>query len=195
MAYVPKILSSILGRRLGVLKGPGYELVNSLRDGVYPLVVYANVAAGTAVSNTTTETGLFTTYSIPAGVLRAGSVIRFRWQGIATSTNSTDTLQIKAYINSTAVATGTATDVANNDMFDGECTAVLRTVGSSGTFVATALHSKVPAASNTATRVCQLTASTAIDTTAAVTITVKATWSVASASNSVRGDMLVIEIA
>lgn len=193
MPYAPALRGSIKGK-LG-FGADTQDLISVSKDGVYPYVGYANVAAGTAVSNTVTETGLFTTYTIPANTLRAGSVIRFWWQGIATATNSTDTLLIKAYINSTAVATGTATDVADNNIFEGQVTAVIRTIGATGTFVATANHTKVPAASLTASRVSEITASTTIDTTAAVTITVKATWSVASSSNSCRGDILVVEIA
>lgn len=157
--------------------------------GVFPIMVTAAAAASAAITNTVTETAFSNgSFSIPAGWLRAGSIIRLGWQGIATATNSTDTLQIKAYVNAAAIATGTATDVADNAMFAGDATVAIRTIGASGTFVANSNHTKVPAASLTASRVEELLASTAIDTTAAVVIAVKATWSVASASNSVRLD-------
>jgi alpha-D-ribose 1-methylphosphonate 5-phosphate C-P lyase len=160
-------------------------------------VVYRNVAASAAHSNTLTEALFDTQYSIPANTLKAGTVIKVRFQGIATATNATDTLTIKLYIgglSGTAILTGTATDVANNDIFCGEATIVVRTVGASGTFVAYGSHSEVPAASGTATLVYEITASTTIDTTAAQVIGVGADWSVASASNSCRLDILVVEI-
>ncbi len=160
-------------------------------------VVYANTAASTAHSNTTTEALFDTQYSIPANTLVAGNVIKVRFQGIATSTNSTDTLLIKLYIgglSGTAILTGTATDVANNNIFCGEATIVIRTTGASGTLVAIGSHSQVPAASGTAVPVFQITASTTIDTTAAQVVGVGADWSVASASNSCRLDILTVEI-
>jgi hypothetical protein len=161
-------------------------------------IVYRNVAASTAHSDTTTEALFDTQFSIPANTLVAGSVIKVRYQGIATSTNSTDTLLIKLYIgglSGTALLTGTATDVANNNIFAGECTIVIRTAGASGTLVAVGTHTDVPAASGTASHaITEITASTTIDTTAAQVIGVGADWSVASASNSARLDIMVVEI-
>lgn len=161
-------------------------------------VVYRNVAASTAHSNTTTEALFDTQYSIPANTLVAGSVIKVRYQGIATATDSTDTLTVKLYIgglSGTAILTGTATDVANNNIFAGEATIVIRTAGASGTLVAVGTHTDVPAASGTATQgITEITASTTIDTTAAQVIGVGADWSVATASNSCRLDILVVQI-
>lgn len=161
-------------------------------------VVYNSVAASTAHSNTTTEALFDKQYSIPANTLVAGTVIKVRFQGIATATNSTDTLTIKLYIgglSGTALLTGTATDVADNNIFAGECTIQIRTAGASGTLVAVGTHTDVPAASGTATQgICEITASTTIDTTAAQVIGVGADWSVASASNSARLDIMIVEI-
>jgi hypothetical protein len=160
-------------------------------------LVYANTAASTAHTNTTTEALFDTQYSIPANTLVAGSVIKVRFQGIATATNSTDTLTINLYLgglSGTAILSGTATDVANNNIFCGEATIVIRTVGASGTFVAFGSHAKIPAASNTASPVYQITASTTIDTTAAQVIGVGADWSVANAGNSCRLDIFHVEI-
>lgn len=160
-------------------------------------VAYRNLAASTAHTNTTDEALFDTQLSIPANTLKAGSVIKVRFQGIATATNSTDTLTIKLYIGGlagTALLTGTATDVANNDIFCGEATIVMRTIGESGTFVAVGSHAKVPAASGTAVPVYQITASTSIDTTAAIVLGVGADWSVANSGNSCRLDIFVVEI-
>ena len=160
-------------------------------------VVYRNVAAGTAHTNSTTET-LLGSFSIPADTLKAGSVIKVRYQGIATATDSTDTLTIKLYIGGltgTALLTGTATDVANNNIFAGEAMIVIRTAGASGTLVAVGTHTEVPAASGTAVHdITEITASTTVDTTAAQVVGVGADWSVATAANSCRLDILVVEI-
>lgn len=161
-------------------------------------VVYRNVAASTAHSNTTTEALFDKQYSIPANTLVAGSVVKIKFQGIATATNSTDTLTIKLYIGGlagTALLTGTATDVANNDIFAGEFTLIIRTAGATGTMVGYGTHTEVPAASGTAVHdITEILASTTIDTTAAQVVGVGADWSVANSGNSCRLDMLIVEI-
>lgn len=160
-------------------------------------VVYRNVARSTVHSDTTTEAAFDTKYNIPANTLKAGTVIKVRFQGIATSTNSTDTLLIKLYIGGitgTAILTGTATNVANDDIFAGEATIIIRTAGASGTLIAHATGNIVPAATRVATSVHQITASTTIDTTAAQEISVGADWSVAHADNDAFLDMMVVEI-
>jgi hypothetical protein len=161
-------------------------------------VVYNSVAASAAITASSTEALFDKQYSIPASTLVAGSIIKVRFQGIATATNSTDTLTIKLYIGGlagTAILTGTATDVADNAIFAGEAMIQLRTVGASGTLVAVGTHADVPAASGTATHgICEITASTAIDTTVAQVVGVSGKWSTTSASNSCRLDIMAVAI-
>jgi hypothetical protein len=159
-------------------------------------VVYRTVAAGTALTASDTET-LLGSFSIPADTLVAGSVIKLRYQGIVTASNSTDTLTVKVYIGGlagTAILTGTATDAANSDIFEGEALIQIRTAGESGTFVAVGSHVDVPEASGTAVRVVESLGSTAIDTTAAQVVGVAGTWSTTNAGNSCRLDIMVVEI-
>ena len=162
-------------------------------------LAYQNTAASTAISNTATETAFSTVYNTPANSLTAGTVVRIRFHGIATSTNSTDTLTIKLKIGGsttnttgTAVITTSAVDVANNDIFTGYAELVIRTDGASGTMVACGLYSD-PGAQGSTCKAFSL-ASTAIDTTVAQPIKVTATWSAASASDSCRLDILSIQI-
>lgn len=160
------------------------------------LNMYTQVAASTAVSNTITETLFDKSYSIPANTLKAGSVVRVKYWGIATATNSTDTLAIKLYIgglSGTALVSHAAVDVANNDIFFGECDIIVRTAGASGTMVARGLY-KTTAAEGTATMKDDILASTTLDTTAAQVVGVSATWSVASSSNSCRLDFLTVDL-
>lgn len=160
-------------------------------------MVYANTAASTAISNTTTEALFDTQYSIPANTLKAGTVVKIRYQGIATATDSTDTLTIVLYIGGltgTALISHAATDVANNNVFTGEYTLIIRTAGASGTMVGVGTYKSVPAAEGTMTVKDDILASTAIDTTAAQVVGVSADWSVATANNSVRLDVLTVEI-
>lgn len=196
---IPQILTSIHGRRLG-LSRTGRLVAGNVENvrGVAPVVAYTNEVASTAVSNTTTETLFDTSYSIPKKSLSPGQLIKIKWQGIATATNSTDTLAIKVYIggaSGTLLFTHAATDVANNNVFLGEYELIVRTAGASGTIVGFGTGKSVPAAEGTATYKDDILASTAIDTTAAQVIGVSATWSVANAGNSVRLDFLSVEIA
>lgn len=165
---------------------------------------YTNVAASTAISNVTAETAFDTNYSIPAGALKVGTKIRIRYQGIATATNSTDTLAIKLYLATditagaivgTVLISHAATDVADNNVWQGEFELIIRTVGASGTIVGCGTYKSVPAAEGTMTIKDDILASTAIDTTVAQIVAVTATWSVASVSNSCRNDVMIVEIS
>lgn len=177
------------------------DVLEVLRFIVPPGKLFTSVAASTAITNTTTETAFDQNYVIPANTLAAGDRIRVRFQGIATATNSTDTLAIKLIIASAlgppptivaTIVTLAARDVANNDIFYGDFEIVFRTVGASGTLTASGIAPANPNAAGTAANI-NFLASTTIDTTAAQTIAVDATWSVANAGNSCRLDMLDIE--
>lgn len=197
---MPDILTSIHGRHLGLTADK--RLITTLNNGLQIVndgVVGNAVAASSAISNTTTETMFSNFITLPANSLVAGSLLRIRYQGIATATNSTDTLAVKLYLATATTAgaiTGTtlishaATDVANNDVFAGEYELAIRTAGSSGTMVGVGTYKSVPAAEGTATYKDDILASTAVDTTAALYIGVSAQWSNASASNSARLDFL-----
>lgn len=197
----PTIHRSIAGRlfglsRLGRAVFNGGDLGGN--SGVANLVVYTNTAASTAVSNTVAETVFDTKYTIPKNSLQPGQKIRIRFQGIATATNSTDTLTIKLYIggtSGTALIAEAATDVADNNVFQGEYELIVRTVGASGTIVGVGTYKSVPAAEGTMTIKDDILASTTIDTTSSKDISVSATWSVASSSNSCRLDVMIVEIA
>lgn len=166
-----------------------------------PGLIYSNAVASAAISDTAAETAFTftgeTAPSVPANTLKPGDTLRISFNGIATATNSTDTLAIKVYVGSVEVCALAAVDVANNDTFQGYVDVQIRAVGSAGTCVSMCPHSVVGAGktdgSSAVTWRSEYKASQAIDTTAAQTITVKATWSVQSASNSCRLDTLLVE--
>ena len=154
--------------------------------------------ASADVTNTITET-IFSngTVTIPANSLRAGSTVRIKLQGIAPSTNATDTLRIKLNVNGTGgtnLFTMGPTDVANNDIFHCEYTLIFRAVGASGSMVGYGWGKNVPAAEGTIAVRDDILAATTIDTTAAITIDVTATWSVANAGNIARLDVYDVRI-
>lgn len=155
-------------------------------------LLYSAVAASAAVTNTTTQTAFDKAVTIPANTLKVGDVIRVTAQAIATATNSTDTLNVTLRIGTTDVIATGAVDVANNDVAVIMAELVIRTVGASGTFVAAGLTAI--GAAGTATARPQIKASTAIDTTADLSVNATATWSVASASDSVRLDVMDVQL-
>jgi hypothetical protein len=190
------IFKSIHGRQFGFGASGAVLKTRAGVTRIMPCLMGCLTAAGTALSNSTTETALGAV-TIPANSLQVGSLIRVRYQGIATATNSTDTLAVKLYIGGltgTALISHAATDVANNDVFLGEYSITVRTIGSSGTMVGVGTYKSVPAAEGTMTIKDDILASTTLDTTADKDITVSGTWSVASASNSCRLDFLTVEV-
>ena len=82
--------------------------------------------------------------------------------------------------------------MANNDIGYIEADIVIRTIGAGGTMVAAGVVAL--GAEGTVTAKPKKLASTAIDTTAAISVNVSATWSVASAGNSVRLDVLDVQV-
>jgi hypothetical protein len=155
-------------------------------------------AASSAFTNSTDETAI-STMTIPANSLVAGSTIRVRAAGIATATNSTDTLTVQLKLDTTATAIGSAesvvstgdVDVANNDIYDINAMIVVRSVGSSGTAIAIGsvhLNAEGDARSQ------DLKAQFTIDTTVENTLQITADWSVANAGNSMRSDIFVVDI-
>lgn len=181
----------------------GVALTATSADGDYIQVVpeanvdigYTSVAASSAVTTTASETSFGQTLSIPANSLTAGDVLEIFTQGIATATNSADTLTIKVKIGSTVLVSTAAVDVANNDVWVIDCRVAVRTAGASGTLVAAGIVALgTPAEATTVVEKAggSFVASTTVDTTAAQTIDVTATWSSNNAGNSCRQDMFIV---
>ncbi len=152
----------------------------------------AIVAASTAISNNAAETAFDQKLTIPANMLRAGDIVRIRAQAIATSTNSSDTLTLKAYIGATLIIATAALDVSNNDIGFFDIDLVIRTIGASGTFVATGVQGI--GTPGTVTGKPFNLGSTAIDTTAALDVVIKALWGAANVGDSCRLDVLNVQI-
>lgn len=193
------ILKSLHGKRFGF--GPVGEMILNRNTGtgneLVPTLVKNLAAAGTAVTASSTETAA-AAFTIPANSLQPGSLIRVRFQGIATATNSTDTLTVKLYIGGltgTALISMAATDVANNDVFQGEYEIAVRTIGASGTIVGCGTYKSIPAAEGTMTIKDDILASTTLDTTANQDVTVSLTWSTTNAGNSARVDFFRVLMA
>ena len=159
----------------------------------------ATKTAATTLTNSTTQT-LLDSCAIPANSLVAGSTIRVKSMGIATATNSTDTLQITLGLGPTATALASreeilatdAVDAVNNDVFYIDAVIQVRTVGTGGTAVAMVQYQDPDAVATTSKRI--LKASFTLNTTVANTLAVSGQWSVANAGNSMRSDLFVVDI-
>jgi hypothetical protein len=158
-------------------------------------LAYSNTAASTAIASTSAETVFDTNYNMPANTLKAGTVVKIRYQGIGTTVVGTDTLAHKLYIGGsagTALISSAATTMVNSHTFNGEVTLICRTAGATGTLVATGTY-KVNSAEGTMTTKDDITASTTVNTQAAQLITVTGQFNTTNA-NSVRLDIMTVEI-
>lgn len=160
---------------------------------------YVMQAAGTALSNSNTETVLGS-FSIPANAIGKGTVVRIRFQGIATLGNSTDTLTVRlrfgtTTLTGTALITTSAVDVTNGggDIFTGFFELTSRAAaGAAAAIIGSGLYSD-PAAVGGAFKTAYL-GSTNFATNGALLVEVTGQWSVANAGNSCRLDQLNVEI-
>ena len=157
---------------------------------------YAMTAAGTALTNSTDETVLGS-YTLPASSIVAGSVLKIRYQGIATATNANDELTVRLRIGGTtltgqACITHPAVDAANNNIFTGEFTLVGRAAaGAAAACVGVGSYSAIAATGGAV--LATYLGSTNFATNAALLVEVTGQWSVANNNNSCRLDVLVVE--
>lgn len=159
---------------------------------------YALVAAGTAHTNSTDE-AVLGAFTIPANTIKAGTLVKVRYQGIATATNSTDTLAVVLRCGPTtligqSLITHAAVDVANDDIFEGEFTLVARAAPGAAAACVGVGSFQTTGAAGTATRKGAYLASTNFATNGALLMEVTADWSVANVGNSCRLDILNVEI-
>lgn len=156
-------------------------------------LLYSAEANSAAVTNTTTETTFDTgTKSIDGAMLKVGDVLRVRLAGQATATNSTDTLVVKLYVGTELIAATATLDVADADIFYIDAEITITAVGASGALRASGISVIGPAASATAKGF--LKSSAAEDLSGTIAIAAKATWSVASAANSCRLEVMSVEL-
>lgn len=135
-------------------------------------LIGASVAASTAITGATeTETNFSTTATLPANAAQAGTVLHIVAMGKYTATTGAETHDLKLKIGSTAIATISSINPANDDYFVFDVWVTVRTAGGSGTMVAVG-SAMGAGASGTGTSVNVALDSTALDTTAAQTIAV-----------------------
>ena len=157
-------------------------------------LIYVMIAAGTALTASSTETVLAST-TLPANSFSPGKVYRVRGSVIATATNSTDTLTINVRVGPTTltgtiVAASGAVDAANSDVVTFDVELVVRNVGAASIVIASGTCTAVGAEAVATARASYESLSLA--STSAQKIEVTGTWSTTSGSNSCRADTLTV---
>lgn len=160
--------------------------------------LYAIAAAGTALTNTTTETVMAGT-TLPAYHFQIGKRYRIRGTVRATATNSTDTLQVRlrigtATLTGTVIVDGTAVDVANDNLVHFEVEGIVRAIGAgaSGCTVAWTGFASIAGAEGTVTSRVAFEIDTT-DSTVTNYVQITGAWSVASASNSAIAEAFTVD--
>lgn len=182
----------IISATRALVKFRGWVQGTSDTNAAQSFLIGNQQAASTAVTNTTTETAFDENVPIPAAFLIAGDEIEITGSGIATATNSTDTLIVRVKIAAVELWLSPTVDVADNDTWSFKITGTVRSLGASGVVIFRSLGHGPDAATVTSDSGKQVSAT--VDTTGALSITSTAEWSVASASNSCRSDALAVKV-
>ncbi|MFO0578689.1 MAG: hypothetical protein U1A78_32200 [Polyangia bacterium] len=179
----------------------GVEL-HAHEAGASERVLGAITSSSSAVTNTTTETAFDRTVPVPAGRLNAaGTFLRIHATARVTGGNGNDTLQLKCRFDSAAgdfIGQTPAVDVTNTagDRAVLDLVLFVRSAGATGSYVSSGLGGISPGQAVATGGNVQTTGTTVVnfDFTAARTLVVTATWSAASASNTVVLDELTVTI-
>ena len=152
--------------------------------------LFTEAGTGREHENSTDAADMFS-YTIPANTLEKGDIVRIKVFCTVVDSNGTDTLTPILKFGGTAIATGAALDVADNDIVyawaDVHCTAT----GSSGTCTAIA---EIRTDALGAVHVIGQTALTSMDTTGGLAVALNVDWDAAHADNEVRIDAVSIEL-
>jgi hypothetical protein len=161
------------------------------------------LGAGAALANSTTITDISPApqFTLPANFLQVGSWLRFKAFGVI-STTGTPTMVLSIYYGGVAgtslAASGAITQGSGvtNVPWRLELDTVIRTTGSSGTAMSSGtlkFGSSVSALTDETPIPNTALATVTVDTTAAKVLSVGATWSAASASNTITCHGFTIE--
>ena len=140
--------------------------------------------------NTTTAADLFS-YQIPANTLEKGDIVRIKVSCTVVDNNGSDTLTPILNFGGSAIATGAALDVADDDIVFAEADVHVTATGSSGTMTAI---SEIRTDALGAVHVIAATNLTSKDTTGSLAVALNVDWDAAHADNEVRIDAVSIEL-
>ena len=140
--------------------------------------------------NTTDAADIFS-YTIEPNLLAVGDIVRVKVFCTVVDSNSTDTLTPILNFGGTAIATGAALNVADDDIVYAWADVHVTAIGGSGTMTAI---SEIRTDANGGTSVTAATNLTSKDTTAGLDVALNVDWSVAHADNEVRIAAFSIEL-
>lgn len=159
------------------------------------------VSASTAITGATeTETNFDINYTLPANILKPGTLVRIKAQGIHTATTVNETHVLLVKLGSVTLAQTGNIDPADNDVFSIEFDFVCRAEGATGTVVGSGICRSGPRATAAPAQHMLATGSTStstttVDTTAAAVIAIAVDrQGTATDSDSMRLDRLQVEI-
>jgi len=152
--------------------------------------LFSEAGTGREHENSTDAADLFS-YMIPANKLEVGDIVRIKVFCTVVDNNSTNTLTPILKFGGTAIATGAALDVDDDDIVYAWADVHVTATGSSGTMTAI---SEMRTDALGATVVIGQTALTSKDTTGTLAVALNVDWSAAHADNEVRIDAVSIEL-
>jgi hypothetical protein len=162
-------------------------------------IIWQGLSAGTAVSNTTSQTSLLAgttslgSLTIPANTLIAGKMLQLQMFGTLSSTGS-PTITVSIYLGTTAICTSVASTVTNGSsntwMLNTQCIGLqVQAIGASGKVAGEHLcaipglvNIFMPSGASGNSAPSQVT----VDTTADLAIDFRVQWSAASTSNTMQ---------
>jgi hypothetical protein len=149
-----------------------------------------------SITNTTSETTILTV-TLPTNFFAVGTQFLFRFQGTHQSQATSGILTIRMYVGANAgqtVQLSSQSSAISASFVCFEGIATVRTIGSSGIYIATGFYDIV----NAATRLCAVqggTTTTTVNTTAtAPAVKITAQWTTASSTNSLLIQNATIEV-
>jgi len=152
--------------------------------------LFSEAGTGREHENSTDALDIFS-YYIPANKLEIGDIVRIKVFGTVVDQNSSDTLTPILKFGGTAIATGAALDVADDDIVYAWADVHVTATGSSGTMTAI---SEIRTDALGAVHVIGQTALTSMDTTGTLQIVLNVDWSAAHADNEFRIDAASVEL-
>lgn len=176
---------SFTGNTLNAAGGSGGS------SGASGYLVYSDgtVPAGNTVANTVAETTFTSQYTLPAGTLAVGDVIRLFVSGVYSTNVVAPTITTKIKIGSVVVATSgaiTAIAAVTNGGFTGYCDFIVTNAGASGTGESQGYMEYATAATTAlSVNLANTAAISGIDFTTNQTMTMTVQWSAANAANTV----------
>lgn len=187
-------------RQVIISKGPGLPVEWASGGGGSPLVyVNTSVPAGNTVANTAADTAFTSSYTIPAGQLDVGTVVRVKLYGVySTDAAAAPTIRLRLKLGATTmIDTGAVTTVVStsNRGWSAEATFTVTTDSATGVIEAQGF-AEFETAATTALIVNMenIAAVSPIDTTSALALTATLQWGTADADNTATLREMTVEV-